>query len=430
MRSGLFRRFDWVLFIDVVLLSLVGLVMVYSAQMRTDNPGVFVAKQSTAFTIGLAAMLVIINIRYEVYAAYTKYIYIFALILLVAVLFLGSTIRGSRSWFDFGKFAFQPSEIAKIALILHLAGYINKNFYVMKRFTKLLPPLFLTLAYVGLILLEPDFSSAAVFIPIFIGMVFIGGVSRQLVVLTAVFAAVSVGLPLLSVYMDVIYPETFLAENLKIIYFLAVAAGIGGVWMFCRSLRIRVDIKEYKKIILIALLALITGFIITGTLKNYQKRRILAVMAPSYDPLGAGYNVLQSKIAIGSGQITGRGLFHGTQSQLGFIPDQHTDFIFAVLSEEGGALASMGVLILYVILILRGLSIARNAADRFGSIIAAGIVIMFSFYIVLNLGMLTGVMPVAGVPLPFLSYGGSSLIINMIAAGILINIHMRRYAYT
>jgi rod shape determining protein RodA len=261
-------------------------------------------------------------------------------------------------------------------------------------------------------------------------MIIIGGASQQLVLLSFTFAVIALGLPLSGVYLDVIYPGTFVARNLKIIYIVSVFAFIAAVVMFFRFLRIKITPKSYKQVLLIVLLAVISGLVISGTLKNYQKRRILAVMAPSFDPLGGGYNVLQSKIAIGSGQITGRGLFHGTQSQLGFIPDQHTDFIFAVLSEEGGAVVSMGILLLYVILIARGLSIAKNAADKFGSLIAVGIVIMFSFYIILNLGMLTGIMPVAGVPLPFLSYGGSSLIINMSAIGILINIHIRRYAYT
>jgi len=429
-RIKILRKFDWIIFIDVMILSFLGLLFIYSAQIRTGNPGFYVAKQSTAFGLGIAAMLIIINIRYEIYAVYTKYIYLFALFLLIAVLFIGSNIRGSRSWFDFGKFAFQPSEIAKIAIILYLADYISKNFYVMKKISKLFPPFLLTVLYIGLILVEPDFSSASVFIPIFLGMVYIGGVSRQLVLLSVMYAAIALGLPLMSVYFDVIYPGTFFVKNLKIIYLFTVLGIITVIWMFFRFLRFHIEVKEYKKAFLIILLALLTGFIISGSLKSYQKRRILSVMAPSFDPLGAGYNVLQSKIAIGSGRLTGRGLFHGTQSQLGFIPDQHTDFIFAVLSEESGAVASIGVLLLYVILIARGLSIAKNAADRFGSMIATGIVIMFSYYIILNLGMLTGVMPVAGVPLPFLSYGGSSLVINMIAVGILINIHIRRYAYT
>ena len=428
MKSEIFRKFDWIIFIDVIILSLLGLLFIYSAQMRTGNPDLYVAKQSTAFVIGIAALLVIINIRYELYAEYTKYIYLFALFLLIAVLFVGSNIRGSKSWFDFGKFAFQPSEIAKIAIILYLAGYINKNFYVMKKISRLFIPFIFTAIYIGLILMEPDFSSALVFIPIFLGMIYVGGVSRQIVILTAMYAIVALGLPLLSVYFNVIYPGTFFVKNLNIFYLVTVLLIIAFMWMFFRFLRVRIDAKEYKKTFLIILLALITGFIISGTLKNYQRRRILSVMAPSFDPLGAGYNVLQSKIAIGSGRLTGRGLFHGTQSQLGFIPDQHTDFIFAVLSEEGGAAMSIGILLLYIVLIARGLSIAKNAADRFGSMIATGIVIMFSFYIILNLGMLTGVMPVAGVPLPFLSYGGSSLVINLIAVGILINIHIRRYA--
>jgi rod shape determining protein RodA len=201
------------------------------------------------------------------------------------------------------------------------------------------------------------------------------------------------------------------------------------VWFFVKFLRFKIAFKEYKTVILIVILGLITSISISGYLKDYQRKRMIVFLDPSLDPLGSGYNILQSRIAIGSGQLLGRGIFQGTQTQLGFIPDQHTDYIFAVISEEGGLIFSLSVILLYAVLIVRGIIIARNAADRFGSLTAVGIVIMFSYYIILNLGMLTGIMPVAGVPLPFLSYGGSSLIANMLAVGLLMNIHIRRYAY-
>ena len=429
MKTEIFRKFDWIIFIDVIFITLIGLLFIYSAQLRTGNPMFFLIKQSTALGLGIAAMLIIISIRYELYSEYTNYFYIFGLILLVAVLFFGIRVRGAKSWFDFGKFAFQPSEIVKIVLILYIAKYINKNYYHMKKFSRLLTPFFATILYIGLILLEPDFSSAIVFIPILLGMVYIGGVSKKTINLVLIFFIITLGLPFLEIFLTIKISDTSLVNNFKFIYIISVILISIGILLFIKAIQYKINKKEYKIIFLIILLGLISAMTISGYLKDYQKKRIIVFLDPSLDPLGSGYNILQSRIAIGSGKITGRGLFQGTQTQLGFIPDQHTDYIFAVIAEEGGAIVSILVICLYIVLIWRGITIARNASDKFGSLTAVGIVIMFSFYIILNLGMLTGIMPVAGVPLPFLSYGGSSLIVNFIAIGILINIHIRRFAY-
>ncbi|MBN1384962.1 MAG: rod shape-determining protein RodA [Elusimicrobia bacterium] len=429
MKTTIFKKFDWVLLIDVILITLTGLLFIFSAQMRTGNPMFFVIKQSTAFGVGIAAMLLIISIRYDIYSGYAKVFYVLGLILLILVLFFGTKIRGSRSWFDFGKFAFQPSEIAKIALILYLAKFVEKNQHNMTKFTRLLTPFFATGVYIAVILMEPDFSSASVFVPIFLGMMYVGGVSKKMIYYIILFSVVTVGLPILETYSVINFSDIFLIHNFKLIYVILIFLLSLCMFIFMKALRIRITPKEYKKIFLIVLMGLFSAILISNYLKDYQRRRMVVFLNPALDPLGSGYNILQSRIAIGSGKLAGRGIFQGTQTQLGFIPDQHTDFIFAVLSEEGGAIFSISIILLYVVLILRGISIAKNAADRFGSLTAVGIVIMFSYYIILNLGMLIGIMPVAGVPLPFLSYGGSALIVNMIAIGILINIHIRRYAY-
>ena len=429
MKTGILKKFDWILFIDVLLLTFIGLLFIFSAQLRTGNPMFYVAKQSTALGIGIAAMLLVVSVRYELYSQYTKHFYFFALLLLFAVLFFGVRIRGSKSWFDLGKFAFQPSEIAKIAFILYFAGFIEKNRYQMKKVSKLFTAGMNASVCIILILLEPDFSSASVFIPIFLGMMYTGGIPKQIINFTIIFFVISLGLPFLEIYLTINNSYGFLIKNFKIIYVCMILSLTIFVWFFIKFLRFKVAFKEYKSVILVILLGLLTSISISGYLKDYQRKRMIVFLDPSLDPLGSGYNILQSRIAIGSGQISGRGIFQGTQTQLGFIPDQHTDYIFAVLSEEGGLVFSLSVILLYAVLIARGIIIARNAADRFGSLTAVGIVVMFSYYIILNLGMLTGIMPVAGVPLPFLSYGGSSLIANMLAVGLLMNIHIRRYAY-
>jgi rod shape determining protein RodA len=161
-------------------------------------------------------------------------------------------------------------------------------------------------------------------------------------------------------------------------------------------------------------------------LKDYQKMRIMVFMDPNVDPLGSGYHIIQSKIAIGSGMLFGKGLFGGTQSQLNFLPENHTDFIFAVVGEELGFVGAAILLILYLILLYRGVKIAREASDNFGMLLAVGISSMLAFHVLVNVGMTTGIMPVTGIPLPLMSYGVSSLTTNMMSIGILLNIYMRR----
>ncbi|MFH1540642.1 MAG: rod shape-determining protein RodA [Elusimicrobiota bacterium] len=451
MKTEIFKKFDWILFIDVLFITFIGLFFIFSAQLRSGNPMFYVAKQSTAFGVGVIAMLLIISVRYGLYSQYTNHLYLFALILLIAVLLFGSRIRGSKSWFDLGKFAFQPSEIAKIVFIIYLAKFIEKNHHQIKKISKLFTAFIIMSVYVGLILLEPDFSSASVFIPIFLGMMFIGGIPKKIINFVVLFFLVTMCLPLLETYLEInnsttylqneillsqkdmwlncFFKDAFLLKNFKIIYVCTVFSLTIFSWFFIKFLRFKITFKDYKVVILVILFGLLTAISISGCLKDYQRKRMIVFLNPLSDPLGSGYNILQSRIAIGSGQLSGRGFFQGTQTQLGFIPDQHTDYIFAVISEEGGFVFSFIVILLYIVLIARGISIAMNATDRFGSLIAVGIVIMFSYYIILNLGMLTGIMPVAGVPLPFLSYGGSALIVNMIAVGFLMNIHIRKYAH-
>jgi rod shape determining protein RodA len=161
-------------------------------------------------------------------------------------------------------------------------------------------------------------------------------------------------------------------------------------------------------------------------LHDYQKERILVLFDPQMDPFGAGYHVIQSKISIGSGGFLGQGLFAGTQSQLNFLPENHTDFIFSVIGEELGFLGAIFLLFLYFLLLYRGIMISRSAGDSFGSLLAGGIVSMWLFQIFINVGMTLGIMPVTGIPLPFMSYGGSALIVNLFSAGLLMNIYMRR----
>jgi rod shape determining protein RodA len=192
--------------------------------------------------------------------------------------------------------------------------------------------------------------------------------------------------------------------------------------LFCAGLRIRVYLA-------LGAIAAAAGPLLWGHLKPYQQQRVLTFLSPEMDPLGAGYHVIQSKIAIGSGQFWGKGFLHGTQNKLNFIPEQHTDFIFSVFAEEWGFVGALVLLGLYGGLIMRGLMVAYRAKDRFGALVAFGVVSMFFWQVVINVGMTSGILPVVGITLPFFSYGGSSLTTMMIAVGLMINVNMRRFLF-
>ncbi len=196
-------------------------------------------------------------------------------------------------------------------------------------------------------------------------------------------------------------------------------------------MKLRVKISIIYPVILCGtiLIGCVASIPVEKSLKDYQRKRLVVFLNPKVDPRGAGYNIIQSKIAIGSGRFTGKGFKKGTQTQLGFLPEQHTDFIFSVIGEEGGWIMSQLTLFLYFLFIWRALAIAKEARDRYGSLVAAGFAAMFTFYAVINIGMVMGIMPVTGIPLLFLSYGGSSIFSSLCAVGILCSIHMRRHIY-
>jgi rod shape determining protein RodA len=292
---------------------------------------------------------------------------------------------------------------------------------------------------IGLILIQPDFSSSLVFMPAALVMFFIAGARTLHLLAVCLVGALATGIPLASTYFRLL--GTAIQER-PIMNFLATAfnGGWPAVWLFvgvCLTLfvcwwflrQMRVYIPSVYLWTTLALLLLGTLGAVAGdrALKDYQRKRLVAFVNPELDPLGGGYNVRQSQIAIGSGQVLGKGYGNGTQSRLGFLPSRHTDFIFSVIGEELGFIRSLGVLLLYFLIVWRGYDIAVASRDRYGSLVAAGFATMFGFYALLNLGMTMGLAPVAGVPLPMVSYGGSSVLSSMLCVGIMLSIHLRRY---
>lgn len=364
------RNFDIPLLLAALALTGLGMIAIYSASATRllnggDSPFYYVKRQGLFALIGLIGMMLILSIDYRAWRRWSRNFYFLSLALLGAVLFIGKTTSGSQRWFKIGTFNLQPSEVAKILLILVLAHYLNKRENIQG--WKVLYPLFLISLPVGLIMLQPDMGTSMVFIGIVFTMIYIAGANGKHLALIGVFSAVAVAF--------VIYGS-------------------------------------------------LQGWL--GIIKPYQITRLLIFLDPYSDPTGAGWNVIQSMIAVGSGGILGKGFLNGTQSQLNFLPANHTDFIFSVVAEEFGFVGSVIALILFLIIIWRGIKIASHAKDRYGMLLAIGCVALFSSHLVINVGMTLGIMPVTGLPLPFLTYGGSTLLTSYVAIGIMLNVGLRR----
>ncbi len=356
----LLKNIDIGIIISTMLLIIYGIMAISSATHITTGGSVGTLKiQIIAFILGIIGVLVILLIDYKSFGDNYILIYGTNIFLLVLVLVIGFSTKGTRGWIDFGPVNLQPSEIVKLGYILTFAKYLEKKKDNLDRIVDVLPAMMHLGIIVGLILLQPDFGTALVFIFISIFMLYAAGINHKIV--GGAFGAFLISLPIM--------------------------------WRF---------------------------------LKPYQKDRILVFFNPELDPMGAGYHVIQSETAIGSGQFLGKGLFQGTQNNLGFIPERHTDFIFSVIGEELGLVGALAVLLLFAWLLLRCIHIAKVSKDDYGMLICVGITAMFLFHILENIGMTIGLMPVTGIPLPFISYGGSSLLTNMVAVGLVLNVGMRR----
>ncbi|HEX6511902.1 MAG TPA: rod shape-determining protein RodA [Chloroflexota bacterium] len=351
------RHFDYMLLICALLLTVYGILMVYSATLA-DSPkdapflSTFSGHQAVFALIGLTLLLLFRAVDARLIQAAGYPIYAVNLLLLLAVAAIGARSHGAQRWIDVGFFRFQPSELAKLLIILTLAKFFADNRDRLHRFRYVLLSLLLVAIPVVLVYVQPDFGTAMVLLAIWLGMAVMGGV--RLAHLGLLGAGVGLAAPL--------------------------------VWQF---------------------------------MKDYQRSRLLIFLNPESDPSGEGYNMIQSRISVGSGGWLGQGFAQGTQSQLDFLKVQHTDFIFAVLGEELGFIGAIGLFLLFIILLFRVVRSASVQKDVFGRTFAAGVASMLLFQIFVNIGMTIGLMPVTGIPLPFISYGSSNLLTTLAAFGLL-----------
>jgi rod shape determining protein RodA len=368
--ARLLRNVDYWLLLAVAALIVIGLFVIDSAGRGwsgPENTHIFTIKQAYALGAGLIAMTVILLFDYSEFSRMSVLLYLLNCSLLLLVLAIGKVANTQQGWIALGPFHLEPSEVGKVLFIMTLAHHLTR----MERLNgwlDLIPPIAHLAPLFGLIMLQPDLGTALVFIAVLGAMLYVAGAPGWRLVL--------IGLgPLVAAIGWVVL-------HLKY-----------GIWI---------------------------------PLADYQIKRLLVLVDPNLEPHGAGYQVLQSKISIGSGGLWGKGLYHGTQNQLGFLPEQHTDFIFAVVGEELGFLGGIVILALFLFILVRILIVAGAAKDRYGALLATGVAAMIGFHVLENIGMTIGVMPVTGIPLPFVSYGGSSLVANLMAIAMVQNVHMRR----
>ncbi|MBN1355153.1 rod shape-determining protein RodA [bacterium] len=354
------EHFDWILLIAVLILSSLGVLTIYS--VTGEDPG-FSDYQKQMIWIGFGLIVLILTLLpgYQLILKFSSAFYILTSLLLIYILFT-PPVLGVHRWIDIpGVIRIQPSELAKISLILILAHWMSKMGNEFPTLKDMAVPTLLTVFPFLLILAEPDLGTSLVLAPLFVILVFTSGFSVRFM---AIFSA------------------TILAAS-----------------------------------------------ILTAphVLKPYQLKRIVSFLNPEEDPLGSGYHLIQSKIAIGSGGFWGKGFRGGTQSHLDFLPVQDTDFIFSVWGEERGFAGALILLALYLVVLLRIGRCARQARDKSGSYLCIGFAVMIFFQVFINIGMVIGLMPITGLPLPFMSYGGSACLINFFAVGMILNVGMRKF---
>jgi len=438
--SGGKSRFDWGFIATVFGLVLAGTLAVWSASSPLSHFGQVMQRHFMALAMGTAMFVFTMNFNYQVFQDQAKFVYALALALLVSVIFFGAVHKGHKAWLDLGIFSFQPSELARTATILVLAAFLTRRLRRAGELETVLYSFGIVAPLLGLIIKQGDFATFLSFFPILIGMLFCAGASlRHLCAITG-YGAVAIGFPLLITWCQVRYaapmpgswPEVVMRASRLGWHAAAIMAGSAVLsllaWRLAAMMRLQMRAITFVVIPIIFSAGLVSGMALNAKLKGYQRNRFVAYVAPQEDIQGAAYHVHQSQIAIGSGGLLGKGLFSGTQSQLGFLPERHTDFIYSVIGEEMGFLGTMSILGLYLLMLWRIVVAGRSARDTYGYLVCCGFVSMYTFALALNMGMCLGVIPVAGIPLPLISYGGSSLAVTLCSLGIVANVYARRYA--
>lgn len=396
---------DWFLFLLVIGVTVWGGITIHSVQLHDENLNNWI-QHGIMGGIGAVIVLLIARWRYEELLRWHWLVYLVTNVLLISVILIGVTAQGAQRWITVAGFSLQPSEFAKLGVIITLAAILHH------RPADRLSSVFQTLGIIalpwGLVFLQPDLGTSLVFGAIAFGMLYWANANLGWLILLVSPAVAAI---LFHVYL----PAWLSWAGLM---FVIGWRTLPGGWVAGGGA------------IALNLISGGLGDVVWNLLQDYQKNRLILFLNPELDPLGGGYHLIQSKIAIGAGQIWGRGLNEGTQTQLNFIPEQHTDFIFSAVGEELGFMGSIGLLFLFWLICLRLLMIALGAKDNFGSLLAIGVLCMIFFQVIVNISMTIGLGPVTGLPLPWMSYGRSALLMNFMAIGLVESVNNYRQRTT
>ncbi|MEN2998650.1 MAG: rod shape-determining protein RodA [Brevinematia bacterium] len=427
--------FDKVILSVVLLLVVIGLVNLYSASFYSDR-SIFL-KQVIWVVVGFSLMIVLFFTKYEVLVSWAIPIYIVFLILTALTLFIGKEIRGTKSWLNIAGMGIQPSEFLKVGVLLLATKYLSAEGINPKKLSTVVVLAMIFILPVGVILLQPDLGMAISYFLYFLLFSMIAGINAKYLLLLLFLGFSLAFFPFLNAYIDFLLKMGVIERVSKTVSVLisrefAYALLFSSIFIFLVSFVVSRVVREKTRLILGILLflfslAFLLGNIAYNTLKPYQKNRLMVFFSPEVDRLGAGYNVIQSEIAIGSGGITGKGFLNGSQNKLNILPERHTDFAFSVLGEEWGFIGVGVVITLFVILFIRLLWLISNAENMKSYFLLCGVTIVILINFTINMLMVLGLAPVTGLPLPFVSYGGSSIITNLALIGIVNNIYRERF---
>ena len=432
MRLKIFTSLDYLLLLCILFLTGIGIAFIYSSGFNSDGINVSneYIKQIIWLGAGLVLLVLVALFDYRRLNKYSFHFFAFMLAVLIYTRFFGRLVNGARSWIGIGDFGIQPSELTKISFILFLAKYLENSMNEEPR-KRFIHSLCIMVFPVGIILLQPDLGTASVFIPIFLFMCFMANIPVRylmIVFLTGMFTITFTVLPVWETeILHESVPAIHILTNLKLRMLVSVAflgittIGVLGNLFFKK--KYYYWITYFFGILSTSLFASVGA---GKVLKPYQIARLIVFIDPYSDPKGSGWNIIQSQTAIGAGGLLGRGFLQGSQSHLRFLPQQSTDFIFSIFSEEMGFVGGIFMYAAFLCILLRILYVIKQTTNNYSCYIASGILGMFFFHFIVNVGMVMGIMPITGIPLPFMSYGGSALITNMIALGLIMSINSRR----
>jgi rod shape determining protein RodA len=401
------RDFDVPLLVAALALVAVGLLMVYSATHEPGADGLppLLKRQLFVACLGLFVLAGTLFITQDTMEALSPVLYALLMLLLVAVLIVGVGKTGERRWFELGPLRFQPSELAKYAVILLLARYLARRKTRLDRPLHVAVPVLIVLLPAGLVLVEPDLGTSVIFLLILPPMLYWAGLRPVYILL------------LLTPIVSMVLAFNWIAWSV----FLGALA-----WSVYVS---RMFVIDKLTILGVNVITGRLGPFLWSQLEEYQRHRLLAFVNPEKYRFSTGYQLIQSKIAVGSGAAVGKGFLQGTQKNFAFLPEQHTDFIFSVLAEEFGFLGCAVVLGLYLFLVVRMLQLAGQVRNRFAGLVIVGVASTLFIQSAVNIGVTLGLSPVTGMPLPLVSYGGSSLLVTLLSIGIVLGMGMRRMEY-